>query len=680
MQKVLGLACAGVLFSINIASSFSKEENNQNIKVLDEVTVVATKSPNKSFDIPGMVTVVNADDPSIANSSTVKTMLSNVPGLNFTGSARRNGQNMVLRGYNTNGLIVLFDGVRQKSESAHDGRFFIDPNLVKTVEVIRGPQSSLYGSGGLGGVISFQTKDAADLLMPGQTKGAMTTLGMATVNQEWMASQSAYAKTDNVDVVASIMSRNSDDITLGGGDNEKLKSKDRILSGMFKLGYKVNEHNLVKLNITSYKNEAREPNNPQSTSNDDLVNKDIISNRVSLAYEYKDPKNKLVNLKAQIYHNDIDIEEKEFASETDLSRRLATIGLNVENQTRLEIGNNFSNIFTYGLEYYEEEQKGSDAFALNGESGGIPDAKTDYSALFIQDEIRIDDLYVLPGSLLVIPGVRSDNYKSSNATGLSLDKNQLSPKFGVTYKPQEWMMLFGNYSRGFRAPSMTEIFTTGTHFSIPFMGSNVFVANPNLRPETNENVEYGFGFNFGDVFEKKDNLNLKFSRFEIESKDFIDTQVNFVMFPTCCGTTTSVNIDKAKLWGHEFEGGYENNLVRIKTGYSYVTGKNEANGQYLTNITPFTVNSDFALKLPEFDSVIGWRSVFAKKQKQVNDQANARDGFVVHNLYYQIQPSKFKNVTLNLGIDNIFDKAYTRVFAGSREPGRNYRAQINYKW
>ena len=48
------------------------------------------------------------------------------------------------------------------------GSFFSDPELYKSVEVLRGPASStLYGAGALGGVINFTTKDASDFLQDG---------------------------------------------------------------------------------------------------------------------------------------------------------------------------------------------------------------------------------------------------------------------------------------------------------------------------------------------------------------------------------------------------------------------------------------------------------------------------------------------------------------------------------
>ncbi len=48
---------------------------------------------------------------------------------------------------------------------------FLDPALIKRVEIVRGPSALLYGSGALGGVISYDTVDAKDLLQEGQSSG-----------------------------------------------------------------------------------------------------------------------------------------------------------------------------------------------------------------------------------------------------------------------------------------------------------------------------------------------------------------------------------------------------------------------------------------------------------------------------------------------------------------------------
>jgi hemoglobin/transferrin/lactoferrin receptor protein len=76
-----------------------------------------------------------------------------------------------LRGYDRRGVLVLVDGVRQGTDTGHLNSTFLDPALIKRIEVVRGPSALLYGSGALGGVIAYDTADAKDLLEAGQNSG-----------------------------------------------------------------------------------------------------------------------------------------------------------------------------------------------------------------------------------------------------------------------------------------------------------------------------------------------------------------------------------------------------------------------------------------------------------------------------------------------------------------------------
>ena len=62
-----------------------------------------------------------------------------------------------MRGYDHRGVLVLVDGVRQGTDTGHLNGTFLDPALIKRVEIVRGPSALLYGSGALGGVISYDT-------------------------------------------------------------------------------------------------------------------------------------------------------------------------------------------------------------------------------------------------------------------------------------------------------------------------------------------------------------------------------------------------------------------------------------------------------------------------------------------------------------------------------------------
>ena len=143
--------------------------------VLDAISVTATRNPIRSFEYPGMVSVVGRERILTRQASTPDDLLRFIPNVEFTGGPRRTGEVPSIRGFSGADVIVTLDGARQNFGSTHDGRFFIDPSLFKRVEVLRGPASSLYGSGGNGGLIGFRTLDAADLLGPGKTAGASAT-------------------------------------------------------------------------------------------------------------------------------------------------------------------------------------------------------------------------------------------------------------------------------------------------------------------------------------------------------------------------------------------------------------------------------------------------------------------------------------------------------------------------
>ncbi len=678
-QCLMAGMVAGVAgLSLTVNATEVEVEKARKISAMDTVSVVATKTPNNTFALPAMVTVVDADEPAVAGASRIKDLLRDVPGVEFTGSARRNGQNITLRGYGTEGIVVLLDGVRQKFEAGHDGKFFVDPALLKKVEVVRGPGSTLYGGGALGGVVAFETKSASDLLAPGENSGVAITAGSQSVNDEWLVSASGFMRSERLDVLASVVTRNSADIELGDGSD--LESDDEITSGLLKLGYSMTPFSTLKLNLQHYKNDSSEPNNPQSASSTDLYNKETTSTTASLTYLYDNPANDLLNVSSRVYYTDTKVEERQPISNRDVSRQLDSLGFSLENNSRFSIGREFSQCFSYGFDVYSENQDGSDSSGVNGEAGGIPDAQSDYWGLFLQDEIRITALGSLPGDLFIIPGVRLDNYDIENDAGLSIDESEVSPKLALSYQPQQWLMLFASYAHGFRAPNMTETFATGTHFSISGSGSNIFVPNPNLKPETNDTFEYGIGMQFQKLLSGDDSLRFKFSRFDTDADDFIDLEVDFSFFPVCCGTSRSVNISKAELWGYEFEGAYESRRIRVALTYSDVDGKNKETREYLTNTTPATVTANFEVKIPEFGSHVGWRATIVDDHDQVNDPSEERDSYDVHDLYYQWRSVGTNQLSINLGIDNIFDENYERVFAGSLEPGRNYRVQVGYQW
>lgn len=661
--------------------------------ILAPITVTATRNPIKAFEYPGMVTVVGREEIELRQASTPDDILQFVPNVEFTGGPRRTGEVPSIRSFDGPDVVVLFDGARQNFGSAHDGRFFLDPTVVKQAEVLRGSASALYGSGGTGGVIEFRTIDAADMLRPDETAGFTASVGYQTANRERYGTVTAYAAPlDGLDLVGSFTTRESGSIELGDG-NELLNADDDLISGLVKGSVGFAEHHAIEASFLRFDNDAQEPNNGQA-DDDDIVDKEIVSDTYRLGYSYKNPDDSLLDVDLVAYYTDFTADELRLDDNGAgpagqlLKRDVDTVGLRLDNRSRFSFSDGIRTTFTYGGEYYRDKQDGA---AGDGERGGVPDADADFYGIFGQFEIALTEPFgVIPGDLLIIPGLRYDSYESDSDIAEGIEEDQLSPRIGVSYLPTDWSLLFVNYGEAFRAPTFDELFLTGTHFQLGLGVVNRFVPNPDLKPQKTETLEFGAGLTFDDLAVPGDLFQIKASHFRIWGKDFIDQVVvqprpfapcNPILAPgSCDGTTTTFNVPNAELRGTEVEASYENARALVSLGFSAIDGEDEDTDRKLGVLTPVQVTLNSALKLPEFDSILGWRVLLASDFENVNSAAERRSSYIVNDVYFAWEPSDglLDGLRLDLGVDNLFDEEYARVFTDVLEPGRNFKARVSY--
>ena len=679
---------------------------------LAPISVTATRNPIRAFEYPGMVTVTDREQILAAQPSTTDDLLRSVPNVEFIGGPRRTGESPSIRGFDGADVIILLDGARQNFDSTHEGRFFLDPSLLREVEVLRGPASSLYGSGGTGGVIEFRSVDAADFLLPGEQAGYSVSTGYQTANRERTGTVIGYGRgADSLDFLGAVTKRDSGSIRLGDG-NELEHTDDDILSALVKGSVAFGAHHWLEGSFQSFSNDAQEPNNGQAGPPDEsdtgpgelgLVAKDIRSRQLRLAWRYADPDNELLDLDAVVYRTESKADELRLEDVATgpagelLKRDVDTTGFRIDNRSRLHLADRIAATFTYGGELYRDTQNGA---AGAGERDGVPDADADFLGGFFQAEIGVSEFFgMLPGDLLLIPGVRYDRFETTSALAPSGNKDsEFSPKIGASYLPADWLMLFASFADAFRAPTSNESYLTGTHFTIPLgRGLNVinrFVPNPDLRPQRTSTVEVGGGVTFDGVFSQGDRLEFKAARFHTAGEDFIDLSVNqpSVFGPrgpnpecfrpgACDGTTTSENVANATLRGIEIEGTYESPRTRIELGFSTLDGEDDDTGEKLGVLTPPQLHLGAALKLVEYDTVVGWRVQAAAEFDRVNDPDDRRAGYGVHDFYLAWAPSRgaLRGIRLDLGVDNAFDKDYDRVFTGATEVGRNYKVALTYE-
>ena len=128
----------------------------------DSVVVGPTTVPTPSYRSPSSTTVITAADIESHQYRTVPDALALVPGLNVVQTGGPGGQTSIfIRGTNSNHVKVLIDGIDVSNPSNPNQSFDFGQLLtgdIARIEVLRGPQSGLYGSDAIGGVISITTK------------------------------------------------------------------------------------------------------------------------------------------------------------------------------------------------------------------------------------------------------------------------------------------------------------------------------------------------------------------------------------------------------------------------------------------------------------------------------------------------------------------------------------------
>ncbi|RUV92947.1 TonB-dependent receptor plug domain-containing protein, partial [Mesorhizobium sp. M1A.F.Ca.IN.020.04.1.1] len=183
--------------------------------------------------------------------TTPNEMLLGVPGVAVQADARRVSSSINIRGLQDFGRVaVIVDGARQdfqRSDHGTQSTFYVDPELIKSVDVIRGPVANTYGSGAIGGVVFFETKDAGDFLKPEETWAGSLTGRYETNGKGWTTSASgAYRFNENWDVLGNIVYRDYGDYKNGGGDTVAGTGFD-VLSGLLKTTIRPTENSELKL-------------------------------------------------------------------------------------------------------------------------------------------------------------------------------------------------------------------------------------------------------------------------------------------------------------------------------------------------------------------------------------------------------------------------------------------------
>jgi hemoglobin/transferrin/lactoferrin receptor protein len=675
MNRVL-LAILGIFFTgyVNAGDSIAS---------LRGITVLATRTARDVFNVAETVSIVNREQILRKQADDIGDLLEDIPGVAIGGGPRNIGQSITIRGLDDSRILFLMDGARQDFNRAHNSRTFLDPELIKQVEVVRGPASAIWGSGALGGVIAFTTKDATDLLLPGTRFGVRVKGGYQSASHRAQGSGSVYGLVgDTFDYLLDFSHRNAlSDIRLGDGSNLQ-NTKFESYSSLSKFNWNPFLNHKLMFSALTFDQTGGVPSNAQiAFTPTDLVDRSTEQRNFTLRYRYENPDNPYLDPEILAFHNVTKANEKrKFDGRHDLTD-FTTTGINVRNSSILNWSEGkILQTITHGIDYFHNQAK---AKRDGMPRPAFPDAQSDIVGLYMQDEITILK------RLTLTPGVRWD-YFESQSDGIQAKNNKddaVSFKIGGVLKITDWLSIIGGYNEAFRAPNVSELFTTGTHFSCGPGCENVFIPNSNLRAEKAFNKEVGLRLQKEDLIFANDNIRFRGTYFHNRVNNFIDLNVNFVPFPVpgnplAGGVTTSANVRDATLKGFEAELSYETIYGYTGVSYSQTRGKNRTMGGYLSNVQPDRWTVRAGLNWPSKNITLGWRGSIVHAQNRVPVGGTPTPGYTIHNLLLAWVPQSgpLKNIRIDIGIDNLTDEDYRRHLSVLKAPGRSYKTSVNYRF
>ncbi|ROO37154.1 TonB-dependent receptor [Pseudomonas sp. 7SR1] len=172
---------------------------------LQQVTISATRQEQAIASVPSTVTAHDRQALDRNNVNTLKDLVRYEPGVSAGGAGQRGGiSGYNIRGIDGNRILTQVDGV-EIPDSFFNGpyaktqRNYVDPEIVKRVEILRGPASVLYGSNAIGGAVSYFTLDPDDIIKPGSDVGARLKTGYSSADESWLKSATVAGRSGAFD-------------------------------------------------------------------------------------------------------------------------------------------------------------------------------------------------------------------------------------------------------------------------------------------------------------------------------------------------------------------------------------------------------------------------------------------------------------------------------------------------
>lgn len=700
------------------------------VQSLDTITVAASKTEERAIDALAPVSIVTLETIQGLQPSRLSDIFYNVPGVSFQERGDDPATVINIRGLQDFGRVaVVVDGARQNYQrSGHNanGSFFLDPELVGGVDVVRGPTANIYGSGAIGGVVAFRTKDINDVVRPGERWGVDMTGSYGSNNARGLGSIFGGVRADpNVDIFGGAVYRTQGNYKDGAG-TEIGNTGNEIASGLMKVTVRPTDGHEVKFGtmFQDYKYSIGQQNRGATTTaaplaaiaGSSVYASDAKNYLGTLSWKYSKPDDNWFDWNATVYGNRVENDQVKTYNNrittgggvcslgspgNNISgcvgdRRgylLDTVGIDVNNTTRFNVGD-FRNAVTYGFDAFKDDVSTTDARGNSNittpgghrmVSGGFIQLKQNYSTW-----------------LEVVSAMRYDRY-DLDSSKVSTGGDRFSPKITVGVTPVAGFTPYVSYAEGYRAPSITETLIAGGHatgggpplFVCPDGTAGLFCFLPNaaLRPEIGKNKEAGVNLKYDGIFAANDSFRGKFNVFRNDVEGYIDLVASAPQPVPPFGSFSKFfqyqNIAHARIEGVEAEALYDAGVWYLGVAGHVMRGKNLQTNIGLATITPRKVTTTAGVRLLDRSLILAmqWSNFAANNDLPASYLPSTAYDLV--NLYLTWNATR--DIVFSASIDNLLNQYYrpyaipgsstdgstqNDVLWASPGPGRVYKAGL----
>ena len=457
------LFLSSLAFSTVLAPPAALAESGGAI-ALEEIVVSPTGVPTPAKEIASSVTVITAKEIEQQQRRTLPQALAAVPGLNIVQNGGPGGQTSVfMRGTNSNHVKVLIDGIEVNDPSTPNRVFDFGQMLtndIERIEILRGPQSGLYGANALGGVISITTRRGEG---PPKFTGSVEAGSHGTFNQSVGVSGGderfdyafgiAHLKADSTPVTPPNLVPPGRRINPNSYDNWSYSAR---------LGFKLGD--TVSLNWTGRYSDAYLLSTADSgfpSTPDGFRSSQAYKQAFTRGEIVWDPLDgRFVNRFGIAYTNQ-DRSNRQPDAAGILGLPVKNLGERLKFDWRGDLALSQGQTLVMGLQHESERLETASLTASNGNTGAFAELQSNWSDRFF-----------------TVANIRHDHDDSFGGH----TTYRLAPVYIV---PGTETKLKASYGTGFKAPTLSERFSD----SRPAFD---FYGNPDLKPEESRGWDVGF--------------------------------------------------------------------------------------------------------------------------------------------------------------------------------------------